>query len=167
MTKEMLNKMVAEIRTEVEAMKVAEMRKVATTYGIKKPSQYKRVELIEKLVDQMTAVRKSMIEAEEESKAAEKKAEAKKAKKSYYKPVAAEDNKNLAERKARYERLRSAIENFDLKVDQVLTGNATEEQLEAMERDVLVEAVKVLKVAGWYKLHNKAAMVKAIREVVA
>lgn len=166
MTKEMLNKMVAEIRTEVEGMKVAEMRKVATTYGIKKPSQYKRVELIEKLVDQMTAVRKSVIEAEEEAKAAEKKAE-KKVKKNYYKPVATEDNKNLAERKARYERLRNAIENFDLKVDQVLAGNATEEQLAAMERDVLVEAAKVLKVAGWYKLHNKAAMVKAIREVVA
>lgn len=155
MTKEMLNKMVAEIRTEVEGMKVAEMRKVATTYGIKKPSQYKRVELIEKLVAQMAAVRKSMIEAEEEAKAAEKKANK------------AQKKQNNGDK--RYKATKVENEDVEALVDELL--DKTEEQFRQVNlfdinRKVLIELMKKLHCTLWYRTYDKPTMVAKINAVV-
>lgn len=159
MTKEMLNKMVAEIRTEVEGMKVAEMRKVATTYGIKKPSQYKRVELIEKLVDQMTAVRKSVIEAEEEAKAKTAKA-AKKANK-------AQKKQNNGDK--RYKATKVENEDVEAFVEELL--GKTEEQFRQVNlfdvnRKVLIELMKKLHCTLWYRTYDKPTMVAKINAVV-
>lgn len=159
MTKEMLNKMVAEIRAEVEGMKVAEMRKAASNYGIKKASQYKRPELTEKLVAQMAAVRKSTIEAEEEAKKAEEKA-AKKANK-------AQKKQNSGDK--RYKATKVENENVEALADELL--NKTEEQFKQVNlfdinRKVLIELMKKLHCKMWYRTYDKPTMVAKINAVM-
>lgn len=156
MTKEMLNKMVAEIRTEVEGMKVAEMRKTASNYGVKNASKYKRAELVEKLVAQMTAVRKSMIEAEEEAKAKA----AKKANK-------AQKKQNNGDK--RYKATKVENEDVEALADELL--GKTEEQFRQVNlfdinRKVLIELMKKLHCTLWYRTYDKPTMVAKINAVV-
>ena len=159
MTKEMLNKMVAEIRTEVEGMKVAEMRKTASNYGVKNASKYKRVELVEKLVAQMTAVQKSMVEAEEEAKAKAAKA-AKKANK-------AQKKQNNGDK--RYKATKVENEDVEALVEELL--GKTEEQFRQVNlfdvnRKVLIELMKKLHCTLWYRTYDKPTMVAKINAVV-
>lgn len=156
MTKKMYNEMVAEIRAEVESMKVAEMRKVATTYGIKKPSQYRRPELTEKLVAQMAIAKKQAFEAEEAAKAAEKKA-AKKASKA----------QNKGDK--RYKATKVENENVEALADELL--GKTEEQFKQVNlfdinRKVLIELMKKLHCKMWYRTYDKPTMVAKINAVM-
>lgn len=156
MTKEMLNKMVAEIRTEVEGMKVAEMRKAASNYGVKNANKYKRTELVEKLVAQMTAVRKSVVEAEEEAKAKA----AKKANK-------AQKKQNNGDK--RYKATKVENEDVEAFVEELL--GKTEEQFRQVNlfdvnRKVLIELMKKLHCTLWYRTYDKPTMVAKINAVV-
>lgn len=159
MTKEMLNKMVAEIRTEVEGLKVVEMRKVAVKYGINNPSQYRRPELTEKLFDKMVAAKKAEIEAEEAAKKAAEKA-AKKANK-------AQKKQNNGDK--RYKATKVENENVEALADELL--GKTEEQFRQVNlfdvnRKVLIELMKKLHCTMWYRTYDKPTMVAKINAVV-
>lgn len=155
MTKEMLNKMVAEIRTEVEGLKVVEMRKVAVKYGIKNPSQYRRPELTEKLLDKMVAAKKAEIEAEEAAKKAAKKASK------------AQKKQNNGDK--RYKATKVENENVEALADELL--DKTEEQFRQVNlfdvnRKVLIELMKKLHCTMWYRTYDKPTMVAKINAVV-
>lgn len=145
MTKEMMNKMVAEVRAEVEAMKVVEMRKEASKRGIKKPSQYKRPELVEKLVENIVAEKKQAIEAEEKAKkAAAKKANA--------------GNK-------RYKANKIDNSEVDFLAEQIV--NATPDEFDKIDlyhvnRKVLIGVMKRLHCELWYRTYDKPTMVQKI-----
>lgn len=76
-------------------------------------------------------------------------------------------NQNEIERANRYARLRKAIDKFDDKVADVVSGKVSKDELEKAERDVLKEALKILKVAGWYRIYNKAEMANKIATALA
>lgn len=140
MTKEMMNKMVAEVRAEVEAMKVVEMRKEASKRGIKKPSQYRRPELVEKLVENIVAEKKQAIEVEEKAKKA-----------------------NAGNK--RYKANKIDNDEVDFLAEQIV--NATPDEFDKIDlyhvnRKVLIGVMKRLHCELWYRTYDKPTMVQKI-----
>ena len=155
MTNKMYKEMAVAIRTEVEGMKVAEMRKVAVKYGIKNASHFKRVELVEELFDKMVAVKKAEIEAEEEAKKAAKKANK------------AQKKQNNGDK--RYKATKVENDDVEALADELL--GKTEEQFRQVNlfdvnRKVLIELMKKLHCTLWYRTYDKPTMVAKINAVV-
>ena len=152
MTKKMYKEMVAEVRAEVEAMKVTEMRKAAAANGIKNASQFKRPELTEKLIEKLAEIKKAAIEADEAAKkAATKKPATKKADK-------------------RYKATKVAADDVEVLANEII--NATPEELQVMDlfsvnRKVLIEVMKRLHCELWYRTYDKPTMVAKINAAVA
>ena len=127
-----------DIMSTVANMKVAEMRKVAATYGISNASKYKRQELEKKLVDAILAV-------VEGNKKIEKQANVRK------KAIKVENDK--VEESAK--ELMSNIKSM------------SSEQLFGQNRKVLIVVMKELHCKKWYRTYDKATMVDKILAAVA
>lgn len=168
---EKIEAMKVEVAEQVEKMTVADMRKAAAAYGIKNAKQYKRAELAEKLVAQMTAVQESSIKAEAEAQAEEQKA---------IEAVNAEQTKKV-EKKAKKEK--KAIESKDKRykadklendqvnelVDELVSDllAATPDEVKKMNlydvnRKVLIEVMKQLHCKLWYRTYDKPTMIAKI-----
>ena len=130
-----------QIKETVAQMTVAQMRKAASKVGIKNASKYKREELEPVLVEAMVAEVRIRLEAE---KQASKKAKAKKAVK---------------------------VENdiIDILATEIVENlqQFTKEELFNQNRKVLIVVMKMLHCERWYRIYDKATMVKKITEAVA
>lgn len=131
-----------EIKNTVANMKVAEMRKVATQYGIKSASKYKRVELEQMLIDAMVK------EAEAKAKA-EKKAHSKKSEDKRYKAekVSADEVAQLA--------------------GELIANGINDVNLYDVNRKVLIEVMKELHCKKWYRTYDKPTMISKITDAMA
>lgn len=139
--------MKVEVSDTVNKMTVVEMRKAAVEYGIKNAKKYRRVELANKLCNQMVAVKESSIRAEAEN--AEKEKRAAKAK---------DTNKRYKADK---------IANGDVAKLAGTIMNATHDEVKAMDlfnvnRKVLIEVMKQLHCTKWYRTYDKPTMVAKI-----
>ena len=155
--------MVAEVTANVNTMSVAEMCKVAGQYGIKNAKQYKRVELVEKLIAQMVAVQESSIRAEAEAEAQAK--EAKQTKKAGNKKA------NKVEKSdKRYKADKVENDDVDALVSNILSS--TPDEVKAMDlynvnRKVLIEVMKQLHCKLWYRTYDKPTMITKITVALA
>lgn len=152
----MTQKMVKEIVMAVEAMKVADMRKVAPKFGIKNAKQYKREQLSQMLINAMVAKKRQEVEAK-------KKAAAKKPEKVTKKAT----NKEQKSEK-RYKAAK--VDNVEELANEIL--NATPAEVEAMDlysvnRKVLIEVMKQLHCKLWYRTYDKPTMINKITETLA
>lgn len=182
MTKAMMNQLVAQVTEQVEAMKVAEMRKQASVFAIKNAKQYKREELAAKLIERMVAVEKSTIEAQEEADAkaakdAEKQVKAEKATKKAKADATEKKATKKAAKKAekaegteekkdkRYKAEKVDEDAVDKLVEEIV--GATPAEVEAMDlyninRKVLIEVMKQLHCKLWYRTYDKPTMIAKI-----
>lgn len=168
---EKIEAMKVEVAEQVEKMTVADMRKAATTYGIKNAKQYKRVELAEKLIAQMIAVQESSIKAEAEAQEKEQKAieaanaeQAKKAEKKAKKEKKAAESKDK-----RYKADKLEDDQVNEQVDELVSDllAATPDEVKGMNlydvnRKVLIEVMKQLHCKLWYRTYDKPTMIAKI-----
>lgn len=128
-----------EITNTVANMKVSEMRKVASQYGIKSASKYKRAELESMLVEAMYEAAKA--------KAKSEKANSKKAGKGKAAKVS----------NGQVEALANAIVEFGM----------AKEELAQQNRKVLIQVMKKLHCNRWYRTYDKPTMVALISDKMA
>lgn len=129
-------RMVAEVTERYNKMTVAELRKEAVGFGIKGAKQYKRPELVRKVIDSAVQFHKDRIEAEE----------AKQAKR--YKAIKLDDKQTIEE-----------IAN-----DIVTRGFAKETDPYKVNRKVLILVMKKLHCPRWYRTYDKPTMLAMIFE---
>ena len=128
---------------------VAELRKLASTKGLKNAKQYKRVELVERLFAIMVAE----AEAEQATKAS------KPAKKYDYKPDAEMVSKQVEDGNT-YLLGIHALGCVDDRDNAVVV-------LVALNRQALIRLMKSWGVKGWYRIYDKATMVDRLLAVAA
>lgn len=128
-----------EIMNTVANMKVSEMRKVASQYGIKSASKYKRAELEQMLVEAMYEAAKAKAKAE--------KANSKKSGKGKAAKVS----------NGQVEALANAIVEFGM----------AKEELTQQNRKVLIQVMKKLHCNRWYRTYDKPTMVALISDKMA
>lgn len=128
----------------IKGMKVVELRKTATQFAIKNPSQYKRVQLESLIIDCVVA------EA--------KKAQATKKKAVKVKATKKMDTRVKAE-KVSDEQVQ-AIAN--VLAQTVIKREVSVTDLMATNRKVLIRVMKALQCKNWYRTYDKATMVQLI-----
>ena len=136
----MTNKIERAINQKVENMSVAEMRKVASQYGIKSASKFRRVELQAMLIEAMVA----QAEAEEAAKKAQ--------------------TKKQTGKRAKAEKVEN--ESVETLAKELLEGIETigDEDLMLVNRKVLIVVMKMLHCSKWYRTYDKATMIQKINE---
>lgn len=128
---------------------VAELRKLASTKGLKNAKQYKRVELVERLFAIMVAE----AEAEQATKAS------KSTKKYDYKPDAEMVSKQVEDGNT-YLLGIHALGCVDDRDNAIVV-------LVALNRQALIRLMKSWGVKGWYRIYDKATMIDRLLAVAA
>lgn len=128
-----------EIMNTVANMKVSEMRKVASQYGIKSASKYKRAELEPMLVEAMYEAAKAKAKAE--------KANSKKAGKGKAAKV--------------------SNDQIEVMADAIIDNGMCAEELMLQNRKVLIVVMKKLHCNRWYRTYDKPTMVALIGDKMA
>ena len=139
----------ANIQNTLTNSTVAELRKLASTNGLKNAKQYKRVELVERLFTIMVAE----AEAEQATKAS------KPTKKYDYKPNAEMVSKQVEDGNT-YLLGIHALGCVDDRDNAVVV-------LVALNRQALIRLMKSWGVKGWYRIYDKATMVDRLLAVAA
>ena len=143
------NTIKANIQNTLTNSTVAELRKLASTKGLKNAKQYKRVELVERLFTIMVAE----AEAEQATKAN------KSTKKYDYKPDAEMVSKQVEDGNT-YLLGIHALGCIDDRDNAVVV-------LVALNRQALIRLMKSWGVKGWYRIYDKATMVDRLLAVAA
>ena len=143
------NTIKANIQNTLTNSTVAELRKLASTKGLKNAKQYKRVELVERLFTIMVAE----AEAEQATKTS------KPAKKYDYKPDAEMVSKQVEDGNT-YLLGIHALGCIDDRDNAVVV-------LVALNRQALIRLMKSWGVKGWYRIYDKATMVDRLLAVAA
>lgn len=143
------NTIKANIQNTLTNSTVAELRKLASTKGLKNAKQYKRVELVERLFTIMVAE----AEAEQATKAS------KSTKKYDYKPDAEMVSKQVEDGNT-YLLGIHALGCVDDRDNAVVV-------LVALNRQALIRLMKSWGVKGWYRIYDKATMVDRLLAVAA
>lgn len=128
-------KMVAEVTEQIQKMTVAQLRKEAIVYGIKNPKQYKRAQLVQKVIEGAIQFHKEQIEKQEQSN-------------KRYKAVKLESNDQI-----------EAIAN-----DIIAYGFARDTDPYKVNRKVLIVVMKKLKCPKWYRTYDKPTMLAMIKQ---
>ena len=144
-----INTIKANIQNTLTNSTVAELRKLASTKGLKNAKQYKRVELVERLFTIMVAE----AEAEQATKTS------KPAKKYDYKPDAEMVSKQVEDGNT-YLLGIHALGCIDDRDNAVVV-------LVALNRQALIRLMKSWGVKGWYRIYDKATMVDRLLAVAA
>lgn len=143
------NTIKANIQNTLTNSTVAELRKLASTKGLKNAKQYKRVELVERLFTIMVAE----AEADQATKVS------KSTKKYDYKPDAEMVSKQVEDGNT-YLLGIHALGCVDDRDNAVVV-------LVALNRQALIRLMKSWGVKGWYRIYDKATMVDRLLAVAA
>lgn len=157
-----------EIMSQVAAMKVVEMRKVASQYGIKSASKYRRAELEKVLVEAMFD---AMLKAAKEKAAAERAAEKEAAAKAAEEKAAKRNDKNTkknakvtkkSDKRYKAANLKATKEEIEAMADDIVNKNFGVMDFMEVNRKVLIVVMKKLHCEKWYRTYDKPTMVKKI-----
>lgn len=147
------------INALLDSKSVAELRKLASTKGLKNAKQYKRDALVSKLFDILANEYIEKLAAEAEAKSKKSKNANKKSQKGMKKAVKG-SNKSLEDDLAQ--------------VIEYITGRMADDPDEYAKdilivygREVLIKAMAFFHIKGWYRIYNKHVMVERLVGVVA
>lgn len=161
MNKKALEQCTNEIQTKVDKMTVAELRKLASKYGVKNAHSYKRPELVEKVVAALVSEVVAKFEAKAKAKAeAEAKAKPTKAPKA---PKAPKAEGEKAEKRYKANKLHPEA-NIEQIAEEIIANGFDDSDPYKINRKVLIVVMKKLHCTKWYRTYDKPTMLAMINE---